>query len=133
MEPGCRDIYRKGSSVKWNDVIPVVVSVLVIILVAVLEKQSKLVAAVTATMPLGIPLALWIVYSSSRGEPALVESFTRSMAIGILPTVTFAVAIWLAARAGLKLMPILGVGYLAWAASLGVLLGVQRLLALSRR
>lgn len=117
---------------KWNDVFPVIISIAVIILVAVLEKHSKLVAAITATMPLGIPLALWIVYSSTRGEPAAVESFTRSMAIGILPTVAFAIAIWLAARAGLKLGPILGVGYLTWAVSLGFLLGLQRLLALYR-
>jgi len=33
---------------KWHEVIPVIISVVVIILVAVLEKQSKLIAAVTA-------------------------------------------------------------------------------------
>ena len=69
---------------KSQDVLPVVLSIIVIILVAVLEKQSKLFAAITATMPLGVPLALWIVYSSSGGEKEAVSSFTLSMLLGIL-------------------------------------------------
>jgi len=36
---------------KRNEIIPVVISALVIVLVAVLQNQSRLVAAVTATMP----------------------------------------------------------------------------------
>ncbi len=114
---------------KWQEVVPVVISVLVIILVAVIEKQSKLIAAVTATMPLGIPLALWIVYSSSRGEKVAVERFTQSMVVGIIPTVIFAIAAWLAARAGWKLLPILGAGYAAWLATLLLLLALRRWLA----
>lgn len=43
-------------------------SIVVTILVAVLEKQSKLAAAITATMPLIIDLAFWIVYASADGE-----------------------------------------------------------------
>jgi len=53
-------------SMKWQEILPV------IILVAVLQRQSKLVAAVTATMPVTIPLALRIVYSSSQGEKLAV-------------------------------------------------------------
>ncbi len=43
---------------KSQDIIPVVASVGIIILVAIIEKQSKLVAAVTAVMPIGATLAL---------------------------------------------------------------------------
>lgn len=112
--------------VKWNDVLPVVLSVAVIVLVAVVEKQSKTIAAVTATMPLTIPLALWIVYASNEGNPQVVEAFTRSMVLGIIPTLAFAVAVWLAARAGLRLVPILLVGYGTWAGVLLLLLGLRR-------
>jgi hypothetical protein len=35
-------------------------------------------------------------------------------------TVTFTVALWLAARAGLGLVPMLAVAYLVWAGTLGV-------------
>jgi hypothetical protein len=120
----------RSFQLKWQDVIPVVISVLVIILVAVLEKQSKLIAALTATMPLNIPLALWIVYSSTRGEKAAVEGFTRSMALGIIPTVAFTVAAWLGARAGWKLLPIFGAAYATWGVTLLLLLAVRRWLGI---
>jgi hypothetical protein len=106
---------------KLQDVLPVILSIIVIILVAVLEKQSKLFAAISATMPLAAPLALWIVYSSSGGDNAAVTSFTKSMFLGFLPTLAFIVAVWLAARAGMKLVPMILTGYGVWALGAGIL------------
>jgi hypothetical protein len=100
---------------KTQDILPVVLSVVVIILVAVLEKQSKLFAALTATMPLTTPLALWIVYSASAGEKSVVSQFSFSLLLGLLPTLAFLIAVWLAARAGMKLVPIILTGYGVWA------------------
>lgn len=113
---------------KWHEVLPVVISVAVIILVAVLEKQSKLVAAVTATMPLTMPLALWIVYSSNQGEKQAVVSFSQSLILGIIPTAAFAVALWIGARLGMKLLPMIIFGYAVWAAVPALVLGLRRLL-----
>jgi len=113
---------------KWNDVLPVLVSILVIVMVAVLEKYSKLLAAVTATMPLSAPLALWIVYASSRGDRVAVQEFTSSLLIGIVPTLAFLVTVWLAARAGMKLAPILLLGYATWGAVLALIVSLRRLL-----
>ena len=42
---------------RWQDILPVLLSIIVIIAVAVLEKQSKFIAAITATMPLTAALA----------------------------------------------------------------------------
>jgi hypothetical protein len=111
---------------KMHDIIPVITSIMVLILVAIIEKQSKLFAAVTATMPLTMPLALWIVYSSSRGEKSAVEKFTSGLIVGIIPTFAFAIATWLATRAGLKLAPILFIGYAVWAVTLLAILGLRR-------
>ena len=36
----------------------------------------KTFAAITATMPLAIPLALWIVYAANRDNPAAITEFT---------------------------------------------------------
>jgi hypothetical protein len=113
---------------KMNDIVPVVISILVIVLVAVLEKYSKLIAAVTATMPLSAPLALWIVYASSQGDRAAVQEFTSSLLIGIVPTLAFLVVAWLAARSGMKLASILILGYATWGAVLALIVGVKRLL-----
>jgi hypothetical protein len=116
---------------KWSEVVPVGVSVLVILSVAILQKQSKLVAAVTATMPVTIPLALWIVYSSNQGERAAMEQFTQSLVIGIVPTVAFVLALWLASRLGLKLVPMIAVGYGTWATVLAIIVGLRRVLGKS--
>jgi hypothetical protein len=100
---------------KTQDLLPVILSIIIIILVALIEKQNRLFAAITATMPLAAPLALWIVYSSSGGEKEAVSSFTLGMFLGFLPTLAFALALWLAARAGMKLIPMIATGYGVWA------------------
>jgi uncharacterized membrane protein (GlpM family) len=99
---------------KSQAIIPVVVSIVVILAVAVLEKQSKLFAALTATMPLGIPLALWIVYSSNSGDKQVVSQFSTSLLLSFIPTLAFLITVWLAARAGMKLAPMILTGYSVW-------------------
>jgi len=115
---------------KLQDILPVVISVLVIILVAIIEKQNKTFAAITATMPLTIPLTLWIVYSSSGGDRLVISSFGQNLLLGILPTVAFVIAIFFTARAGVKLVPMLGIGYTVWALGSGLLLLVRRWLGM---
>ncbi len=106
---------------KSQDILPVVFSVIVIILVAILEKQSKLFAALIAVMPLAAPLALWIVYSSNSGDKATVSQFSLGLMLGLLPTFAFLIAVWLAARAGLKLVPMVLTGYGVWAIGVTIL------------
>lgn len=117
-----------GGHLKTQDILPVLLSILIIILVAFLEKQSKLAAAITATMPIGAPLAIWIVYAANRGEQDTMERFSVGLLIGIIPTIGFLVAAWLAARVGLKLIPILLIGYLTWGAILGLILILRRMI-----
>lgn len=114
---------------KSQDIFPVIISIGVIVLVAILEKQSKLVAAITATMPLTAALALWIVYSSAGGNQGKVTEFSRGMLLGIIPTIGFLIAVWLASRAGMKLNQMLLVGYSAWGVVLGLSLLVQRMIS----
>jgi len=99
---------------KSQDVIPVVLSIIVIILVAVLEKHSRLFSALTATMPLATPLALWIVYSANGGDKQVVSQFSLSMLLGLLPSLAFLITVWITARAGMKLGPIIISGYGVW-------------------
>jgi hypothetical protein len=105
---------------KLQELLPVIVSVMVIITIAVVEKHSKTIAAITAVMPATAPLALWIVYSSSGGERAAMGEFTSGLILGLIPTFGFAVAAWLAARAGMKLGPIILSGYSVWAIGTGL-------------
>ena len=114
----------------WHRLAPIVLSIAVIILIAILQEQSKVIAAITATMPLTAPLGIWIVYAAHAGDQKAVAEFNGSMLIGIWPTIGFLVAAWLAARAGWRLGPILLAGYAAWGVGLGVLFGVRYLLEL---
>lgn len=118
-------------NIKYQEILPVGISVLVIILVAVLEKQSKTFAAITAAMPLTIPLALWIVYSSNAGDKVVVSHFSLNLLLSLLPTVAFVVTVWITSRAGFKLFPMLVSGYAVWGLGTGLLLLVRRWIGLS--
>jgi uncharacterized membrane protein (GlpM family) len=113
---------------KAQDALPVLLSIVVIVLVAVVEKQSKLIAAITATMPIGASLALWIVYSANDGNQETMERFGLGLLLGLMPTMGFLVAAWLAARAGLKLIPMYLVGYGVWGVGVALLLVLRRAL-----
>ena len=80
-------------------VVPVVISVVVIILVAVIQERSRAAAAILSVMPLAIPLAAWIVFSATGGDHGQTAEFVKSMLVGLLATMAFVAACWLALRA----------------------------------
>lgn len=99
---------------KSQELIPVALSILILIIVAVVQRQSKTAAALLTTMPVLSPLALWIVYSSTQGDAGEVSRFSLGMLLGLLSTAVFLLVIWLAARAGWRLGPMLLAGYGTW-------------------
>ena len=109
----------------WERVLPVVLSIGIILLVAVLREYSRTFAAIAATMPINVPLALWIVFSADN-DPLARAAFSEGMLIGILPTVLFLIVCWVVVRAGWPLIPTLVAGYAAWGVSLGALLIIRR-------
>jgi hypothetical protein len=115
---------------KSQDILPVILSIAVIILVAVFEKQNKLFAALTATMPLATPLALWVVYSSNAGDKTVMSQFSLSLLLGVLPTLAFLITVWLAARAGMKLVPMIVIGYSVWALGAAILYSLRNTLGI---
>lgn len=104
----------------WGRVLPVIVSILIIILIAILREYSRTLAAILVTMPVNIPLGLWIVYSGSDNR-ATIEQFTQAIFINIWPTIVFLLVVWMAARAGWNFLPMIVAGYAAWAVTLGIL------------
>jgi hypothetical protein len=113
----------------WRNVGPVAVSILIIIAVAIVRAHSRTAAAVLATMPINVPLALWVVYAGAGGDRTVMAQFTQSMLVAIGPTVLFILVVWLAARAGWRLAPMLAAGYAAWAAALSLTLLGRHFLA----
>ena len=57
--------------------VTVILSVVIVVLVAVVQERSRTLAAIIATMPLTAPLAMWIVFSASRGDARPVISSGR--------------------------------------------------------
>jgi len=113
---------------KTQDILPVLLSMVVIVLVAVLEKQSKFAAAITATMPIGATLAIWIVYSANSGDQETMKDFSVGLLMGIIPSIGFLFAAWFSSRAGLRLVPMLLVGYAVWGTLLGLIILLRRIL-----
>ncbi|MCL4246747.1 MAG: hypothetical protein KJ065_01205 [Anaerolineae bacterium] len=95
-------------------VLPVIVSILIIIGVAILRNQSRLLAAILATMPINIPLALWVL---STGDDFKQNDFlpvTQQMLVAIVPSLFFVVILYFTARSGWSLVPMLVASYLGW-------------------
>ncbi|HYO89377.1 MAG TPA: hypothetical protein VER79_12055 [Candidatus Limnocylindrales bacterium] len=112
--------------IEWRNVLPVLVSIGVLLLVAVLRNYSRTLAAITATMPINIPLAIWIVYSGAPADRAGMTTFVEGLIIGLIPTIAFVIVAWLAVRQGWSLPGIIGGGYVAWGLCLGVVLLAQQ-------
>jgi uncharacterized membrane protein (GlpM family) len=94
--------------------VTVLLSVLIVVLVAVVQDRSRHLAAIVATMPLTAPLAMWIVYSASRGDQRQTADFVSSMLVGIAGNVVFVLACWLGFRREWGFLATLGFGAAAW-------------------
>ena len=79
-------------------VVPVALSVLVIVLVAILQERSRYLAAILATVPLTAPLAMWIVYGATRGDLGQTAEFAGSMIAGAVASLVFVLACWFGFR-----------------------------------
>lgn len=112
-------------TIDWQRVLPVLFSIGIIILIAVLRNYSKTLAAITATMPINMPLAIWILSSGTNISQATLVQFIETLIVGLIPTFVFLIFVYIAARAGYAVVPMLGLGYVGWAISLGILLFIQ--------
>lgn len=111
--------------IAWEKVLPVLISIAILIAVAVLRNTSRTFATIAATMPIQMPLTLYIVYSGTditgAGEHEALLGFIEGLIIGLFATFIFICAVYVAARAGSSLIGMLLAGYAAWAVSLVVL------------
>jgi len=95
-------------------VVTVLLSVLIIVLVAVVQERSRHLAAIIATMPLTAPLAMWIVFSASGGNPRQTGEFVGTMVIGSVASLVFVLACWLGFRLAWGFVATLGFASALW-------------------
>jgi hypothetical protein len=108
-------------AINWPKVLPVLVSIAIILLVAYLRDRSRTAAVILATMPINLPLALWVTFGSDA-DPLLITAFVRSLLWGLGATCIWLVAVFVMVRAGGGLLRAVGAGYLLWGLSVGMLI-----------
>ena len=97
--------------------LPVATSIGLILLVAVLRERSRTAAAIFASMPINIPLALWVVFGGGNPpEPAAEALFLRNIGIGLVTTLVWVMVVFGAIKLGWALLPAVLLGYVIWAA-----------------
>jgi hypothetical protein len=104
--------------------LPVVTSILIIIAVAILRDRSKTLAAILATMPINIPLALWVVFGAGNYEQRDAEVFVRALLPGIIATTVWIAVVFLALHFGVRLLPAVLVGYAVWGALIALFIAL---------
>lgn len=98
-----------------------IVSICIILAIAILRQYSKTIAAIAATMPINLPLGLWIVASSSENSQVALSEFSEALVLNLLPTMIFMIVVWQMTRIGYGLVPSILAGYAAWAVGLGAI------------
>jgi hypothetical protein len=106
-------------------ILPVVTSILIILIVAALRERSRTAAAMFASMPINIPLALWVVFGSGGPvDPAAEALFLRNIGVGLLTTLVWVGVVFVALHAGMALLPAILIAYVVWAALTALWFGI---------
>ena len=98
----------------WQKILPVATSILVILAVAVLRDRSKVLATLFATMPINMPLALWVLASGSDATSSTLAEYARLFFISLIPGLIWLAVVYIALRGGWSLPGSLLAGYVVW-------------------
>lgn len=99
---------------KRSNVIPVVSSILIILAIAFLRERSKTLAAILATMPINIPLGLWVLFGTGEADPSVVALFLRALLPGLLASLVWVGVVFALVQTGMSLWLSIPLGYVAW-------------------
>lgn len=102
--------------------LPVIVSILIILTVAYLRERSRTLAVLFGTMPINLPLTLWIIFGGGQESGATIAAFIRSLFLGMIATMLWVVVVWLVVRTGYGLLGAVVAGYAAWALLIALLI-----------
>lgn len=116
-------------SIDWSRVTPVIVSIFILIAIAIIRQYSRTFAAIAATMPINVPLGMWIVTSGADDPQAALVEFNQALLLNIVPTLVFLLVAWQLSRAGFSLLQTILLGYVAWGVSLGLVFLARAIIA----
>jgi hypothetical protein len=102
--------------------LPVIVSILIILTVAYLRERSRTLAVLFGTMPINLPLTLWIIFGSGQDNGTTITAFIRSLFLGMIATMLWVLVVWYVVRTGYGLLSAVVAGYAAWGLLIGLLI-----------
>ncbi len=89
-------------------------AMLILVTVAFIGEKYRNIAGIITAMPLQIPLAMWIVYTSTSGNTDQTSEFARAAFFGIIPTGIFCLVCWAVLSRGWSLSRVLFLSYAVW-------------------
>lgn len=92
-----------------------IIGCVLITLVALISERSRTAAGILSTAPINIPIILWVLWGNTGGDHAGLETVSRSMLIGLVPTACFTLVCWWGFRQRWPFGQIVLVGYAVWA------------------
>jgi len=111
--------------------LPVIVSILIILAVAYLRDRSRTLAVIFGTMPINLPLTLWITFGGVPEGTLAITNFVRSLIVGLVATFLWLLVVWLMVRTGWGLPAAIAGGYAVWGLLIAILI-FSGLLAVNR-
>lgn len=96
-------------------IIKAVISVTIILLATAIGKRIPSAAGLIGVMPLTGALVLAWLYLENKGDPLIMQSFTRGALWGILPSILFFLVALYCFKRGFSLYVVLILSFTAWA------------------
>jgi hypothetical protein len=95
--------------------LPVVTSIVIILVVAALRDRSKTLATIFATMPINMPLALWVLTGNiGADDNAAIATYVRAFIIGLVPAFIWLGVVYLGLKLGWSLLGAIAGAYGVW-------------------
>ncbi len=101
--------------------LPVIGSIAIILLIAVLRERSRTLAAILVTMPINVPLGLWLIASSTETDTKVMTEFMRSALLSLIPSVLWLLIVFVTLRAGWTIWQAIGTGYGVWVVLIAIM------------
>ncbi len=92
-------------------------SLSVIVIATAIGKKFPSAGGLIAVMPLTGALVLVWIHLETQGDPVVMQAFSKSAVLGILPSVLFFFVAFICYRKGLSLPIVLFFSFSAWSAS----------------
>ena len=90
------------------------VTLAVIALAAWIGKRAPTLGGLLATMPLtGVIVMIWL-HAEKPDDPKLMIDYTKGALFGIIPSILFFIAVWLALRQGFPMWMVVPAGFAVW-------------------